>query len=71
MNQNVKKQKELQAAPVDPAAMPHISTSEIPKYVQFSLAQAAYNAIQQDFQRPEFQEGYQRWKAEREAQGKG
>ncbi|MCD8197134.1 MAG: hypothetical protein LUE24_08270 [Lachnospiraceae bacterium] len=61
--------RELQAAPVDPGAMPHINTSEIPKHVQFSLAQAAYNAIQQDLQRPEFQEGFRRWKAEREAKG--
>ncbi len=60
--------KERNAAPADPGK-PHINTSEIPNHVQFSLAQAVYLAIQQDLQRPEFREGYLRWKAEREARG--
>lgn len=36
----------------------------IPDPVRMHLAQTVYNAVLQDIQRPEFQEGYQRWKAE-------
>ncbi|MCD7829072.1 MAG: hypothetical protein LUG58_01395 [Clostridiales bacterium] len=71
MNQNTKKQMELQATSVDPDMMPHINISEIPEHVKYSLAKTVYEAVQKAFQDPEFQEGYQRWKTEREAQGKG
>lgn len=44
---------------------PHVITKEIPSSVQFTLAQAAFEAIKRDFERPEVREDYERWKAAR------
>lgn len=44
---------------------PHVITKEIPPSVQFTLAQAAFEAIKRDFERPEVREDYERWKAAR------
>ncbi len=44
---------------------PHVITKEIPPSVQFTLAQAAFEAIRRDFERPEVREDYERWKAAR------
>ena len=44
---------------------PHIITKEIPSSVQFTLAQAAFEAIKRDFERTEVREYYERWKAAR------
>lgn len=41
-----------------------IDPRRIPDPVRMRLAQTVYDAILRDIQRPEFQEGYQRWKAE-------
>lgn len=46
---------------------PHVITKEIPQSVQFTLAQAAFEAIKRDFERPEVREDYERWKAARAA----
>lgn len=45
----------------------HVITNEIPQSVQFTLAQAAFEAIKRDFERPEVREDYERWKAARAA----
>ncbi|WP_217960204.1 hypothetical protein [Acutalibacter muris] len=44
---------------------PRVITKEIPPSVQFTLAQAAFEAIRRDFERPEVREDYERWKAAR------
>lgn len=44
---------------------PHVITKEIPPSVQFTLAQAAFEAIRRDFERPEVREDYERWKSAR------
>ena len=44
---------------------PHIITKEIPSSGQFTLAQAAFEAIKRDFERTEVREDYERWKAAR------
>lgn len=44
---------------------PHVNTKEIPPSVQFTLAQAAFEAIKRDFEQPEVREDYERWKAAR------
>lgn len=44
---------------------PRVITKEIPESVQFTLAQAAFEAIRRDFEQPEVREDYERWKAAR------
>lgn len=44
---------------------PHVIIKEIPPGVQFTLAQAAFEGIRRDFERPEVREDYERWKAAR------
>ncbi|WP_305117064.1 hypothetical protein [Acutalibacter muris] len=46
---------------------PHVITKEIPESVQFTLAQAAFEAIKRDFEQPEVREDYERWKAAKAA----
>ena len=46
-----------------------IDTRKVPASVRTHLAGTVYNAILQDLQRPEFMEGYLKWKAERAAAG--
>ena len=41
-----------------------IDPRRIPDPVRMRLAQTIYDAILQDIQRPEFQDGYRRWMAE-------
>lgn len=62
--------RELIAVPVDTGTAVHIDTSKISAHTATSLAQAALAAIQRDYLRPDIQEDYQRWKAEREARRK-
>lgn len=38
---------------------PHVITKEIPEGVEFTLAQAAFEAIKRDFEQPEVREDYQ------------
>lgn len=59
--------RKLIAVPVDTGTAVHIDTSKISAHTATSLAQAALAAIQRDYLRPEIQEDYQRWKAERAA----
>ncbi len=59
--------KELRAVPVNTGTTPRIKVSAIPQGPKTSIAQVVFEAIQMDFQRPEIQEDYQRWKAQRVA----
>lgn len=59
--------KELKAVPVNTGTIPRINTSAIPQGPKTSIAQVVFEAIQRDFQRPEIQEDYQRWKSQRAA----
>lgn len=47
-----------------------IDVDSIPPYVAMNLAQAAYNAAKEAYQRPEIRADYERWKAERNARAK-
>ena len=44
-----------------------IQTSSIPAAVAMNLGQALFEAVKRDFQRPEVQADFERWKAERAA----
>lgn len=43
----------------------HIDTASIPTHVAHGIAQAALQGIQKAYADPAFQEGYQKWKEER------
>ena len=45
----------------------HIDTAQIPAHVALNIGQVAFQAILRDYQRPEIQADYQRWKVERAA----
>lgn len=47
-----------------------IDVDSIPPYAAMNLAQAAYNAAKEAYQRPEIRADYERWKAERNARAK-
>lgn len=57
--------KKLRAVPA--IAGTSVDTESIPAHVSMNLAQVALAAILRDYQRPEVQVDYQRWKAERAA----
>lgn len=59
--------QDMRAVPVNPGAGIKIRTADIPAYVGTDLAQAAFEALRRDYNRPEVQAEYQRWKAERAA----
>ena len=61
--------RSLQAEPV--TAMPRLTPSEIPKEIKTNIAEAVFNAIQIDFQRPEVQADYEAWRAARRAKAAG
>ncbi len=50
---------------------PRIDTAKIPNGVRLSIGAAIYKAVLQDMERPDFQEGFERWMAERNAAAKG
>lgn len=45
---------------------PKFDLAIIPKEQEFCIASALFAAITRDFQRPEVQEGFKKWLAERE-----
>lgn len=57
----------MRAVPVDPGTKIEIRTADIPAYVGTDLAQTAFEALRRDYNRPEIQAEYQRWKAARAA----
>lgn len=59
--------RELTAVPIDPGTRINIQTREVPACVKVTLAQALFEAIHRDFERPEVRADYERWKSEREA----
>lgn len=63
--------KELKAVPVSSGTVVSINTGSISAHTATSLAQSALAAIQRDYLRPEIQEDYRRWKAERALQKEG
>lgn len=63
--------KELKAVPVSSGTVVRIDTGSISAHTATILAQSALAAIQRDFLRPEIQEDYRRWKAERDSSKEG
>ena len=53
----------FRAVPEAPA--PRLDTGKVPRHIKTTLAQALFDAINADFQRPEVRADYERWKAER------
>lgn len=58
--------KELKTVPADTGTTVKINTSSIPDHVATNIAQSALAAMQRDALRPEIQEDFYSWKAERE-----
>ena len=56
--------REIRAIPAPGSAIT-VDTGAIPAHVAENLAQALFEAIKADLQRPEFQAELARWKAER------
>ena len=48
-----------------------IDTAKIPEWVRLSIGAAIYKAVLQDMKRPDFQEGFERWMAEKAAGAAG
>lgn len=46
-----------------------IDVSKIPEHVRMNLGEAIYKGLLEDSKRPGFWEGFERWKAERQAKG--
>lgn len=57
--------KRLTTVPVDTNTPVHINTGDIPAHVATNLAQAVFEAIHREYEDPEVQADYQRWKEER------
>ena len=57
--------RRLTTVPVDSGTPVHINTSDIPAHVATNLAQALFEAIHREYENPEVQADYRRWKEER------
>lgn len=62
--------KEPIAVPFKTNSEVRIDTASIPAHTAANIARTALDAILKDYFRPEVQEDYQRWKAERYSQVK-
>ena len=60
--------KRLTTVPESSGTTVHINTSDIPAHVATNLAQALFEAIHREYEDPEVQADFQRWKAERQRQ---
>lgn len=56
---------QLKAVPVIDGV--HIDPARIPQHTKLQIGAIFYRAFMQDYETPEFQEYYQRWKQERAA----
>jgi len=60
--------RRLTTVPESSGTTVHINTSDIPAHVATNLAQALFEAIHREYEDPEVQADFQRWKAERQRQ---
>ncbi|MGN0706614.1 MAG: hypothetical protein ACI4JC_01260 [Faecalibacterium sp.] len=65
----VNKKNRLVAVPASGTEAPVLDTRKVPSYIKQNIGQVVFDAIQRDFQRPEVKADYERWKAERQANG--
>lgn len=57
--------KRLTTVPDTESTPVRINTSDIPAHVATNLAQAVFEAIHREYDRPEIQADFQKWKEER------